>query len=113
MEYSDIISPNVGHPVHDILRYDLSACQKGGGGSVISMFKDLAVPAGLLYLQQAESNNYVEDKLDEPISQNLYDKLFYLAEAKPNPTPKSKSKLHKNKITRRKKIRQSNKTRRK
>lgn len=104
MDNCDIISPSVvGRPIHDILRYDSTASQKGG--SVISMFKDLAVPAGLLYLQQTTTSNYDEEKSNEPISQSLYDKLFELAEAK----PKAKRRNHKQ--TKRKKKAGRKKTR--
>ena len=54
--------------------------QTGGNTSaILNGFKNLAVPAGLLYLQQSLSRNYLETDKDEPISDSLYDKLFNLA----------------------------------
>jgi len=54
--------------------------QTGGNSSaILNGLKNLAVPAGLLYLQQSLSRNYLETDKDEPISDSLYDKLFDLA----------------------------------
>jgi hypothetical protein len=54
--------------------------QTGGNSSaILNGLKNLAVPAGLLYLQQSLSRNYLETDKDEPISDSLYDKLFNLA----------------------------------
>ena len=53
------------------------------GGSVSSALKDLAVPTGLLYLQQTMSGKKFQDKHSEVISDNLFDKLFNLAQVKP------------------------------
>lgn len=101
MEIIDTIPPIAGHPVNDILRYDSNASQIGG--NVVSMFKDLAVPAGLLYLQHTKSKQYENDKSDEVISESLYDKLFNLAQEKP--------KSSKHKKTRRKRKQKYNTTR--
>ena len=98
------ISNCKSYPVNT-LQYDCSSCQ--AGGSVVSIFKDLAVPAGLLYLQQNHdgvSNDYVEEKSQEPMSQSLFDKLYELAEASPN--------VRKHQKTRRKMTTKANKTRR-
>lgn len=99
------ISNGTSNPIDNTLQYDCTSCQ--AGGSVVSIFKDLAVPAGLLYLQQknhVESTDYVEEKSQEPISQSLFDKLYELAEASPN--------VRKRKKTRRKMTTKANKTRR-
>jgi len=54
--------------------------QTGGNtGAILNGLKNLAVPAGLLYLQQSLSRNYLETDKDEPISDSMYDKLFNLA----------------------------------
>ena len=83
MDVNDIIKPIAGHPINEILRYDLNASQRGG--NVVSMFNDFAVPAGLLYLQHIQSKpiQYEKNKSDEVISESLYDKLFNLAQEKP------------------------------
>ena len=50
------------------------------GGSVSSAFKDLAVPAGLLYMQRSIAARHKHEKTSEIIPDELYDKLFSLAE---------------------------------
>ena len=73
------------------------------GGSISSALKDLAVPTGLLYLQQTMSGKKFQDKHSEVVSDNLFDKLFNLAQVKPKQklTKKrriiSSRKTHKNK----------------
>lgn len=82
-----------------------SQTQTGGGIgniAILDKLKDLAVPAGLLYLQQSLSKNYLEnDKSknddenedeDDTVSSNLYDKLFNLASLSASDKPSTPSK---------------------
>jgi maltooligosyltrehalose synthase len=61
-----------------------SNIQQGGnssvGANVLSMFKDLAVPAGLFFTQtQIQKNNTIRyQQKEEPIEDGLYDKLLGL-----------------------------------
>ena len=61
-----------------------SNIQQGGNSSVganmLSMFKDLAVPAGLFFTQkQIQKNNTIRyQQKEEPIEDGLYDKLLGL-----------------------------------
>ena len=52
------------------------------GGSISSIFKDLAVPAGLLHLQQNPTNHYLPSTFgsNEVVEDTLYDKLLKLME---------------------------------
>jgi hypothetical protein len=77
------------------------------GGSVSEIFKDLAVPAGLLYMQQSLATAYSSGNGDEIISDSLYDKLLNLATDKPKVQKKKKSRRN------RKKTQQNNTRRRK
>ena len=67
-----------------------------GGGSISSIFKDLAVPTGLLYLQQKPTNHYRSSTFgeNEVVDDTLYDKLLKLIEPddikKKQPTKKRK-----------------------
>ena len=73
------------------------------GGSVSSLFKDLAVPAGLLYLQQKIPSNHYHEKHPEMIESSIYDKLLGLAEDKPERKLTKKSKKQKTRKTRKNK----------
>jgi hypothetical protein len=77
------------------------------GGSVSEIFKNLAVPAGLLYMQQSLATSYSSGNGDEIISDTLYDKLLNLATDKPKDQKKKKSRRKRKKSpqnnTRRKK----------
>jgi len=77
------------------------------GGSVSEIFKNLAVPAGLLYMQQSLATSYSSGNDDEIISDTLYDKLLNLATDKPKVQKKKKSRRNRKKSpqnnTRRKK----------
>ena len=77
------------------------------GGSVSSIFNNLAVPAGLLYMQQSLATSYSSGNGDEIISDTLYDKLLNLATDKPEVQKKKKSRSKRKKSpqnnTRRKK----------
>lgn len=71
----------------------------GGAGTLINGLKDLAVPAGLLYLQQSISKNYQINNKDEVISDGLYDKLFNLASlSDTNETTQKKKQMTRKKI---------------
>lgn len=80
-----------------------SQTQTGGGIgniAILDKLKDLAVPAGLLYLQQSLSKNYLgndkskdeDDDENDTISSNLYDKLFNLASLSASDKPSAPSK---------------------
>ena len=69
--------------------------QKGGGVSQI--FNNLAVPAGLLYMQQSLSSASPSGSGDETISDDLYDKLLNLAMDRPEPQRKKKSRRNRKK----------------
>jgi len=77
------------------------------GGSVSAIFNNLAVPAGLLYMQQSLATAYIPENGDETISDTLYDKLLNLASNKPEIKKKKKSRRN------RKKAPQNNTRRRK
>jgi len=77
------------------------------GGSVSSIFNNLAVPAGLLYMQQSLATSYTSNNGNETISDTLYDKLLNLATDKPEVQKKKKSRR------KRKKAPQNNTRRRK
>ena len=73
------------------------------GGSVSSLFKDLAVPAGFLYLQQNMAQKFYHEKHPEMINNGIYDKLFKLAQDKPIKKYTKKNKKTKSKNTRKNK----------
>lgn len=103
MTTGDIIPDSISTSISNTL--PCNSCQIGG--SVSSVFQNLAVPAGLLYLQQkhnAASSDYVETESAEPISESLFDRLYELANADTN--------VRKQPKTRRKKMSKANKTRR-
>jgi subtilase family serine protease len=77
------------------------------GGNVSAIFNNLAVPAGLLYMQQSLATAYSSGNGDETISDTLYDKLLNLATDKPEIQKKKKSRRN------RKKAPQNNTRRRK
>ena len=62
------------------------------GGNVSNIFNNLAVPAGLLLLQQKALKHYSEDKKDGVVSEDLFDKLLNLSS--PNKSKKM-TKRHK------------------
>ena len=68
------------------------ATMNGGkaGGSVSSVFKDLAVPAGLLYMQRSIAARHKHEKTNDMIPDGLYDKLFSLAEEEEKKKPRKK-----------------------
>ena len=61
---------------------------------VSSLFNDLAVPAGLFYMKNNLEKNYIQEKSDEIVPPDLFNKLVELAENKPK---KSKKKTVRNK----------------
>jgi len=75
-DFSEIVNANTASRVAS----NTSKGQTGGNTSaILNGFKNLAVPACLLYLQKSLSRNYLETDKDESISDSLYDKLFNLA----------------------------------
>ena len=58
-----------------------------GGGTVVNVLADLAVPAGLLYMQQNVTKHY-DTKNYSTVPVDLYDKLIELSKPK---KPKNKS----------------------
>ena len=76
------------------------ATMNGGnhkGGGVSQIFNNLAVPAGLLYMQQSLATASPSGSGDETISDDLYDKLLNLAMDKPEPQRKKKSRRNRKK----------------
>lgn len=83
------------------------------GGNISSMFSNLAVPAGLLLLQQKVnkhtfSNMYNKDS-SEVIDSSLYDKLLDIASGKKEVSSKKEKKLKVKKRATRKKQSSKNK----
>ena len=68
------------------------------GGSVSGIFNNLAVPAGLLYMQQSLASSFPSDNGNETVSDALYDKLFNLATDKPKIRKKKKSRRNLKKL---------------
>ena len=78
------------------------ATMNGGnhkGGGVSQIFNNLAVPAGLLYMQQSLATASPSGSGDETISDDLYDKLLNLAMDKPEPQRKKKSRRNRKKTS--------------
>jgi len=76
------------------------ATMNGGnhkGGGVSQIFNNLAVPAGLLYMQQSLATASPSGSGDETISDDLYDKLLNLAMDKPKSHRKKKSRRNRKK----------------
>jgi len=83
------------------------------GGNISSMFSNLAVPAGLLLLQQKVnkhtfSNMYNKDT-SQVVDSSLYDKLLSIASGKKETSAKKEKKLKVKKRTTRKKQSSKNK----
>ena len=83
------------------------------GGNISSMFSNLAVPAGLLLLQQKVnkhtfSNMYNKDN-SQVVDSSLYDKLLGIASGKKETSAKKEKKLKVKKRTTRKKQSSKNK----
>ena len=96
---------------------DAISLNKTGGGipiaSVSDMFKGLAVPAGLLYLQQTSGNKNISSSKGDIASPGLFDRLLDFASDIPD--AKKNTPTRKNKTTSRKRKskpgRQTRKTR--
>ena len=77
------------------------------GGSVSSIFKDLAVPAGLFHLQQNPTKHFLPSTFgsNEVVEDTLYDKLLKLMEPDNDKRKKQtkKGKISKNNKTKRNK----------
>jgi len=89
---------------------NLSTDKSFVGGSASSIFKDLAVPAGLLYLQQKSPQHYRQtSQLGESdvVEDSLYDKLLKLSEPDNN---KKKKQSKKNKMIKKNKTKRNKKT---
>ena len=66
------------------------------GDKVSDFFKDLAVPSGLLYLQQKPSKKiFINEDNKNIVDDNLYEKLFKLLEHTKNNKLKTKKKHNK------------------
>lgn len=74
---------------------------KTGGGisgaNVSNMFKGLAVPAGLLYLQQNIDKKYPTKSTQEPVSSSLFDRLLEFASEPQKSTQKTRKKKNSSK----------------
>jgi len=73
--------------------------QKKTLNKVSSLFDDLAVPAGLLFIQDKLTPRYSE-KTEKIIDTTLYDRLFNLAEINTKKQSRKRLKLNKKKGTR-------------
>lgn len=73
--------------------------QHGGSAHsvILSGLKNLAVPAGLFFLQQNTKKNYQTINKDEVVSDNLYDKLVNLASTEENNKHNTRKKSNKTK----------------
>ena len=72
--------------------------QNQSGGSVSSILNDLAVPAGLLLLQQKSLKHYNENSIsndNQVIHDDLFDKLFKLSQPIKNKKLTKRNKLKK------------------
>jgi hypothetical protein len=69
------------------------------GGSISSIFKDLAVPAGLFHLQQNPTKHFLPSTFgsNEVIEDTLYDKLLKLMEPDNDKRKKQTKKVKKSK----------------
>ena len=68
------------------------------GGNVSDIFNNLAVPAGLLYMQQSISSSFPSNnKEDEVITDTLYDRLLGLATGDDKSEKKRQTRRKKNK----------------
>ena len=100
---------------------DVSVNKIGGGipiTKVSDMFKGLAVPAGLLYLQQTTGNRKPSSSKDDIASPSLFDRLLSYASdtpdaKKPPATRKNKSASRKRKSKKSEKNRKTRKQTRK
>lgn len=72
------------------------------GGSVSSIFKNMAVPAGLLLLQQEVKNKQYDYKNNEHVEDDLHDKLLDLISPEEKKTFSIKTRRNKPKIKQRK-----------
>ena len=77
-----------------------SAKQTGGG--VSSLLNNLAVPAGLLCLQQIVGKSYIESHQNEVINEDLYSKLLKLVKNEPTKRKTRRQSRKKNSTTRKK-----------
>lgn len=66
------------------------------GGKVSSSFENLAVPAGLFYVNQRITNNVLKEyKQHDTISDDMIDKLFGLINANKKQQRKTRKHIHK------------------
>jgi len=77
----------------------LNSTNQAGGG-VSSLLNNLAVPAGLLYLQQIAGKSYVESRRDETVNEDLYSKLVKLVKSEPTKKNTRRRPRKKNRTTR-------------
>ena len=61
--------------------------QSGGG---LSIFKDLAVPAGLFLMQRTAINSFTSSNSEQVIDEKLYSKLVDLVDETPKTSSKKK-----------------------
>jgi hypothetical protein len=114
-----------GEPAISVMNQNIGPQVGGGLPAVSSILNGLAVPAGLLYLQQNISTKNVVSNNEEvdPVEESLYNRLVSMASEKtetsktkknrPNKTRSSKNKSAKKNNTKRKKTSsKNNKTRR-
>jgi len=84
---------NSNNPAFVTLNNNKNANSKNINNKVSSLFDDLAVPTGLLYIQEKMKPITKEDNVSV-VGESLYNKLLSLAETKPK--NKTKKRLHLN-----------------
>lgn len=101
-----------GFSVNSCLLNGVSNAQRGGSmqTAILAGLKNLAVPAGLLFLQQNIPQNYQIINNDKVIPDNLYDKLISLVSA--DDTNVSTANISNKRSTRKKITQKNNKTKR-
>jgi len=93
-----------GNPI--ITTYNNNLSDNQSGGKVSSPFENLAVPAGLFYINQRLPKNYLDDEIDsdkkyhyykqhETVSDDMIDKLFGLVDSDKKRKRKTKKHIEK------------------
>jgi hypothetical protein len=87
---------------------DTNLTQNGGSEplAISAALKEMAVPAGLLYIQQAVGNKYITENMDEPISSGLFDNLLDIVDKNAD---SNKTHTHKHKKNKRRKTHKNKK----
>ena len=96
--------------ISPVTTFNTKSSHDQDGGKISTPFENLAVPAGLFYINQRTSKKVIETphfyEQHETISDDIFDKLFGLVNADNNQKKHKKtkrSKHHSNKLTKRRK----------